>query len=320
MCKRFSPAPPLAVFPGWSLLLALFTAGCATQGPRPLSFHAPPNPAAGGAPAAEDLRLSLVTFNVWGLPAWLNRAGTERFPRIADELERSEPDLIALQEVWTRKAMAAVPRSDRWWRAVPARSKAFWRRSGLVTLSRHRIAGGEFRPFRAARFPDGLVTKGALKTTIELEDGRRLNLWNVHFQSGGAARARMRQVEELAGWVRQAEDGQIADLVAGDFNCEPGSAEFAHLSRYLGPGELELSEQRPFATYDAAARRRGIGLSLDHLFIRPRAPLMRVAADPRAVLAGDRPHAPFSDHLGVRVGLSLRLPGELGGFAEVRRP
>lgn len=179
------------------------TVGCVSQGRRSLVVQSPNVPAEASASPAKELDLRLLTFNVWGLPSWINGASGQRFPHIADGIEGLRPDVVALQEVWTRQARAAVPAQDGWWMARPAGSWCYFRRCGLVTLSRHRIVSGEFRPFRRAQWPDALVCKGAMKTTIELAAGVRINLWNVHLQAGTSRRAsalRGQQIQELSAW------------------------------------------------------------------------------------------------------------------------
>jgi endonuclease/exonuclease/phosphatase family metal-dependent hydrolase len=255
--------------------------------------------------SGSDLQLELVTFNIWGLPNWMTGASPQRFPRIAKELGALNPDFIALQEVWTKQAREAVPQSDQWWVSSPAHSRGLFRWTGLVTLSRYPVVGGEFYPFRASRLPDKVVSKGALKTTIALGPGVVVNLWNVHMQAGNCRKVRSSQIAELGSWVRQARDGQIADLVAGDFNSEPGTPEYERLAAELGPGSLGISEPKPFATYGGVAKDHYGWLSLDHLFIRLPNPVPPALVDSRPVFDAHYPSERLSDHLGVEADVSL---------------
>ncbi len=61
---------------------------------------------------------------------------------------------------------------------------------------------------------------------------------------------RSRQIAELADWVRQAEQGQGADIIAGDFNCTPDSEEYLQLTRLLGADAHPPESQPHFVTYD----------------------------------------------------------------------
>jgi endonuclease/exonuclease/phosphatase family metal-dependent hydrolase len=298
------------------VFLGLLSAGCVSHRPRPVVVRAPEFERVSAQQIGSDLQLELVTFNIWGLPSWATGASPERYARIASELEALNPDFIALQEVWTRRSREAVPHSKDWWISAPAKSQGFFRWTGLVTVSRYPVLGGKFYPFRAQRLPDKLVSKGALKTTIALAPGVLVNLWNVHMQSGKCSKVRSRQIAELAAWVRQARDGQMADLVVGDFNSEPGSAEYAQLTLELGPGSLDIGQSKPFATYGGMPKDKGAWCSIDHMFIRLRQSAQPVLVDSRPIFKAEHPSDRLSDHLGVEVDVSLPFPA---GF-NTRRP
>jgi len=281
-------------------------AGCGSLATRtrPLAIERRPGFNEPAAQAEEELKLTLLTYNVWGLPHWMNHAPRARYARIASGIERLHPDLVLLQEVWTKPAAAVAPTNAEWL-VAQAGSPNFFRRNGLMVLSRLPIVGGEFHPFSHAAFPDSVVRKGALKVTLRTASGRRLNVWNVHLQSD-APRVRMRQIEQLTAWVREAEDGQVADLVGGDFNSTPDSPEFQRLSRELGPTAHELA-RAPFApTYDGLSPDPKQAQTIDYLFIRPRAPMDRLEAAPKLVLTNPDPRQRCSDHVALQVDLRLR--------------
>lgn len=282
--------------------------GCASHAPRPLVIQSPRVEPTALPAGTKNIEIKLVTFNVWGLPSWINGASPNRFGRIAGQLQTLNPDVAVLQEVWTRDAQKCAPIGQDWWTAQAARSHSIFRRTGLMTLSRHPIVGGEFRPFRSAVLPDALVTKGALKTTLELEPGVRVNLWNVHLQAGEssrAARIRCRQIAQLATWVREAEDGQVADLVAGDFNSAPESEPYQRLLESIGPGALELSHSQPICTFDGMNPDGPRHLALDHVFVHLRQPALSLRANPELTFTAAQRQDRLSDHCGLLVGLRL---------------
>src|SRR5260370_15034888 len=217
---------------------------------------------------SHNVDLRVVSFNVWGLPAWMNGASVDRYPLIARQLELLRPDLVLLQEVWTKEAAASAPAGAEWSAAWSSGQANFFRENGLLTISRHPILGGEFHPFHASALPDSLVKKRALKVTIELSGGLRLNVWNVHLQAGGADAVRSRQIAELVRWVNAAQDGQIADLVAGDFNCTPDSPQYRALFEQIGPSLQAISGEPGFTTFDGLSTKSGVSQTLDHAFIR----------------------------------------------------
>jgi endonuclease/exonuclease/phosphatase family metal-dependent hydrolase len=294
--------------------LALFVecAGCASGRPAPLVITHPVSAALESA-ATPDLTLKLVTYNVWGLPSWMTGAPSGRYARIAQELDRLDADVVLLQEAWTAKARKSAPAHGHWSIARAAGQHTIFQQSGLMTLSRFPIIGGQFYPFSRAAFPDRLVNKGVLKVTVRLDNRQVVNIWNVHLQDGHSVAVRLSQVRELIARVRTAHDGQIADLVAGDFNCTPESPLYRELSRALGPTAQELGGTSPFATWDGLSAKPGAGEILDHVFVRRCMPVQSVRASQHVAFSAARRKDRLSDHFGVEAALDLGVGPSLAG-------
>ena len=220
------------------------------------------------------------------------------------DIERRHPDVVLLQEVWTKSAMAAAP-ADAHWSVAQAPSANFFRRNGLMVLSRLPIAGAEFRAFNKAAFPDALVRKGALKVTVQSAPGQRLNIWNVHLQND-APEVRLSQIMQLAEWVRGAEDGQTADVVGGDFNSTPDSAEFQTLSRELGQTAHQIAHVAFSPTYDGLSTDPKMAQTIDYVFIRPRRPINIIEATPSLALTNANLGERLSDHVALEVALRFQ--------------
>jgi endonuclease/exonuclease/phosphatase family metal-dependent hydrolase len=240
-------------------------------------------------------------------------APSGRYPRIARELERLDPDIILLQEAWSAKARQSAPRNRGWNIARAAGQHSFFQQSGLVTLSKFPILGGKFYPFSRATFPDRFVNKGVLKITILLPDGIVLNVWNVHLQDGGPPEIRACQIRELVSHMQAAEDGQIADLVAGDFNCTPGSVLYRELETTLGSSLQHIGRTEPFITWDALSAKPNAGQTLDYVFVRNRTRLESVqAAQHVAFTAADRKQR-LSDHFGIEAVVNFTPTLDVAG-------
>jgi endonuclease/exonuclease/phosphatase family metal-dependent hydrolase len=240
-------------------------------------------------------------------------APSGRYERIARELGRLDPDFAFLQEGWTRKARKSAPGDGCWCIARAAGQHTFFQQSGLVTLSKFPIVGGEFYPFSHAAFPDRIVNKGVLKVSVRLPAGDILNVWNVHFQDGGSAKVRISQVREFLALVEKANDGQVADLVGGDFNCTPDSALYRELEGVLGPCVQEMNGREPFVTWDDFCRGHNGGETLDYIFLRGRTVVPLVTSAPCPVFAGHTQSERLSDHLGVEAEVSLAPATALAG-------
>ncbi len=258
------------------------------------------------------MNLTVLTFNVWGLPSWMNHAPKARYARIARDLERLRPDLVLLQEVWTKSAAAVAP-TNAGWLVAQARPANFFRRNGLMVLSRLPISGGEFHPFSKAAFPDSMVRKGALKVTVEAPGGHRLNVWNVHLQSD-APQVRLLQIEQLAAWVRDADDGQTADVVGGDFNSTPDSPEFKLLSLELGQTVHEIAHLAFLPTYDGLSPDPKMAQTIDYLFIRPRTSIDKLQAAPAITFTNANPRQRFSDHVALETALRFQAQAPLASL------
>jgi endonuclease/exonuclease/phosphatase family metal-dependent hydrolase len=288
------------------LLLIIKTSGCASKHPSPVLIDHPVG-AVSGRVWDDNLRLKLVTYNIWGLPSWMTGARPGRYPKIASELERLAPDFILLQEAWTADARKSAPTNGLWSIARAAGQHTFFQQSGLLTLSRFPIIGGKFYPFSRAAFPDRFVNKGVLKVTVQLPDQRVLNIWNLHLQDGGSPSIRQSQIRELVSAVQAAEDGQIADLVGGDFNTTPDSPLYQELSRSIGPSVQQLSGVAPFVTWDGLSDKPGSGQTLDYIFVRSRVPFQTVEASPRVAFQAANFEQRLSDHLGLEAVVNLTV-------------
>ena len=287
-----------------ALALLLETSGCASRRPAPLVVEYPAM-ALPAVSSEEGFRFKLVTYNIWGLPSWMTGAPAGRYPRIERELERLDPDIILLQEAWTAKARKSVPASGRWAIARGAGQHTFFQQNGLVTLSKFPILGGEFYPFSRAAFPDRFVNKGVLKVTVQLPGGKVFNIWNVHLQEGDWPEIQLSQVRELLSHVKAAEDGQMADLVGGDFNCTPESPLCRELVNSLGPTVQQLGGADPFVTWDGLSVKHCPGQTIDHIFIRKRATFQNLQAIPHVAFATRSLAERLSDHLGIEAVVKL---------------
>ena len=135
----------------------------------------------------------------------------------------------------------------------------------------------------------------------------RVNVWNVHLQAGSAARVRSQQILQLADWVHQAEDGQAADLIAGDFNCTPDSEQYAQLTKLLGVDATQLGPQPHFVTYDGCRSATTEARTLDYVFVRLREPQIACAATVAPAMDTHRPEDRLSDHLAVQADFRFEL-------------
>jgi endonuclease/exonuclease/phosphatase family metal-dependent hydrolase len=299
---------PAAFFLRWlpwlCLSLWVIATGCVARRPSPARIQASRTCTGSESERATPASLKVTTFNVWGLPSWLNGASSDRYGKIAQDLEQLGSDVVLLQEVWTRRSFDVLSGQARgpartWWTADARRKGGLLGQNGLLTLSRYPIKGAWFRPFSASRLPDSLANKGALEVTIELRPGQRVTIWNVHLQDEASGPVRSRQVAELVSWIEKAQDGQMADIVGGDFNFTPESSEFRRFAAVFGPSVHQLGKEVALPTWDGLKPGPGAGQVLDHIFVRTRQPAVALRAWQHRVFAAARRQDRLSDHMGV---------------------
>ena len=156
--------------------------------------------------------------------------------------------------------------------------------------------------------------------TVKLPEGQVLNVWNVHLQDGGPPQVRRSQIAELITRVNQAEDGQLADLVGGDFNCTPESPPEQQLEAALGPSVQKLAGAKPFVTWDGLSSKPGGGQTLDYVFVRSRVRLENMDVASQVAFYAQNPRERLSDHFGIEAFVSVSpapvaatLPGSISG-------
>ena len=294
----------------WLWFLLALASGCANGRPARVQIQASRTGLAWEAESPVPASLKVTTFNVWGLPRWINGASSDRYGRIAHELARQGSDVVLLQEVWTRRSFEVLSEQAKgnarnWWTASVRRKGTFLGQNGLLTLSRFPIEGGEFRRFSTARLPDSLMRKGALKVTLALRPGLRVNVWNVHLQDGTSGPVRSRQIAELVEWIGEAQDGQLADIVGGDFNFTPESGEFQQFAAAVGPSVHQLARTAAPPTWDGLKTSPDAGQTLDHIFVRLRQPVEEVRGWTQRLFTAARPEDRLSDHMGVEACLTF---------------
>lgn len=263
---------------------------------------------AGCAPEA-PLRMKVVTINVRHDADWWE----ERFPLIAQEIVRLEPDLIGLQEVEIRldqsrvllDMVAALSSSLRYEHDEEAKSGlAAITGEGIAIFSRHPIIARDARSLEYGRV--------VLFNRIQIGE-RIVDLYNTHLHHEGGDEVRRPQMEALVGFVEEKDAGH-ATFLTGDMNATPES-ETIQVAR--DAGFVDTFEAVHGASTASIGSTSPIRLAKEPT---PQAPRARIdfifARDGRettvsatdAEIAFDQPDAQGlypSDHLGIVTSVEL---------------
>lgn len=278
--------------------------------------------------------MRVLTWNLW----WRFGDWRARHAAIAAVLEREQPDVCCLQEVWAtgaaNQAADLAARAGMEWTWVPSPRPEKWQRRldgeteevgiGNAVLSRWPLTGIEHADLPAAGADDEGRT--VLHASVLTPDGP-VPVFTTQLNSGpGQSAVRCQQVRSISRFVdAHVHGGSHPAVLTGDFNAQPDSDEVrlmeGHLTAPAVPGLLLVDAWRyadpgdPGLTWD---HRRNPHVRptlepsgrIDYLFVGPPGP--GGAGHVRSVrLVGHGPEDGVwpSDHAGVVADLA---PGVLG--------
>ncbi len=117
--------------------------------------------------------MKFFTLNCWMLPFGLSKINNRRFKRIFDFIEKEQPDIVFLQEVWFSKYVRKLEKLDY---DVFSQSKFFLNRSGLVTMTKKKHKA-EFIKF--PEYSTTLIHKAAKRGFHKVKSGD-ITFFNAH--------------------------------------------------------------------------------------------------------------------------------------------
>ncbi|WP_141579917.1 endonuclease/exonuclease/phosphatase family protein [Actinomadura sp. WMMA1423] len=184
------------------------------------------------------MQARVLTFN-----ALFKGEARARMGVLAEMIEKSDYDVVCLQEVVSWRVLRVLRRAAPSFPHVACVPVFPLVRGGLVTLSRHPVTRRHFQAYIPARpvRPEWLLGKGALFTRIRLPDGH-LTVVNTHLSanldmdwspSNVYARIERAELRGLAAAVDRIP--RTEPLVAmGDFNVPRDSSYFAEFVSHTG--------------------------------------------------------------------------------------
>lgn len=242
--------------------------------------------------------VSVLTYNIHGLPAWIARDDPEaRIPRLLEKSKRF--DVVLLQEDFSYQELVdGTHRHQTLVRGNGPRMRwPGFAGSGLTLLTNLKILEAAVStPFESCHgwlsaASDCFGNKGFLMQRLALPGGAEIDLWNTHLEAGGGEpdhAVRGQQLELLAYAIETHSAGRSV-IVGGDFNLnwdrERDRGLLESWSARLG---LELAVATPVETW---------GARLDYLFFRTGPDTVLTLADSGMACDFIGPRGtPLSDH------------------------
>jgi len=252
------------------------------------------------AGAAPPVRLRVLSWNVWGLPA-VSPNLEERIRALPAAMAALAPDVILLQEVWEAEDGVSLAR-DLGRRGYPYTEhlvRTPGGKTGLFIASRQKLSLAEFRPFTIGRMPhslwhlDWMASKGIARWVVETELGE-VALAGTHLQAQYETDTydaeRLSQAVEVGLMNRREPDRPL--ILAGDFNSDPGD-----LPRTTVRDLARVTDVSKSVSPDTVFVSNGRAVSIRVLDVRD------VLTEPYTLANGDR--EPLSDHAAVLVDVEL---------------
>lgn len=263
---------------------------------------------------------ALLTLNAFGVPTpgvlW-------RLRTLAAELERSDYDVVCLQEVQLHPFRRMLTEATPSFPSAVFAPHVHAPRGGLLTLTRPEIVRSSFIPYRERSIPafpavmDWLLLKGVLRTELRC-NGRTVVVLNTHVNANYSgdwsrenayAQVERRQLAQLAE-LAAAEPADSVVIVAGDLNVPRASWLYEALLAEGGLVDPLIEDTRP--TYRIFPGLSAIySQAVDFALVRqPAAAGVEIEAALRfeAPVAGAGGARYISDHLGVELRIRWKGP------------
>lgn len=210
------------------------------------------------AERVQPQRIKLLTYNVAGLPFLAGGKIPRRYREIGLHLNASDFDVVALQEMWSKKTGELLSASQYPFVAKAENMHGVFGGNGLATLSRFPIVEVGVFEFSKRRSIERSVRKGALFTRLQVGN-EFLDIVNVHAPSttgfnpeARIAPIRRENLRELADYLARRKIPGIPQFVVGDLNTPGCGPEYESLVQLFGTDLYRHCHDSSARRYDGA--------------------------------------------------------------------
>lgn len=235
------------------------------------------------------MELVILTVNMFLLPEPFSSNQFLRIKKLKAIIEKENPDLIALQEVWSNDKLSEIikvfPHYYRIYTISP-----LYNASGLILLSKHRVVNAEKIIFPTSleyNLQEIIAQKGLIRATVEIAS-TKMNFLSTHLYSNRTKAKLKPNYEQFPYILKYIKGLQSPTIVAGDFNLIPAAIE------KLNKNQLVISSNRE---HTAGIRPHK---KLDYIMLAPK----RLTISSFVVKLISKPR--ISDHLPLLSTISFR--------------
>ncbi|HOC92140.1 MAG TPA: endonuclease/exonuclease/phosphatase family protein [bacterium] len=209
---------------GFVIALASALFAFAAQTPRAMAEDSIGS--ASPEPSRREITLKVMTINLrHHADLW-----EERFPLIADEIVRLDPDIIGLQEVSIGMDQTAVLLSLIKQKSGGEQGKTYNKyerlKTGFEAVSGEGISIYSRFPIVEKNFTDLKNGRVVVFTRINVADGLDVDMYNTHLHHMGGDETRLPQAKKIVAFEKRNSAGNIVFLT-GDMNAKPESETIA---------------------------------------------------------------------------------------------
>lgn len=269
--------------------------------------------------------IKVIQFNTWGVPIAVK--DTFRYWEAMDAIESRDPDLIVLQEIFSRKGKGAFHSPNY---PFEVRGPLGFPRpisSGLRILSKHPILASAQVSFCKCTGADCLSKKGAVIAVVLLPSGSTLNLLVTHLDAGTKDSVRISQMEQMRSLLENYGDPNAPLIVSGDFNFSDRSEAYDRMLNFFQTKDTWTethSSSEPGYTYDAYENRyaREYSIKTNTPLIKERIDFVLYRSGVSGSLSAKRTQILFkeeplySDHYGIEAEFTLSTEARLPFVAQ----
>lgn len=185
-----------------------------------------------GVSESNAREIKALSYNVWGLPFPIAKR-LKRLQLIRNKIPEYQADIVALQEVFTKKAKRILKQTHYPFVAKGPKGTTLKFSSGLALLSKFPIIESKTIKYHQCQGWDCKANKGVLFSRLDLGD-EHLDVYVTHLNAEGKDHhSRLNQINQM---IRFVQDNSVGNktLFLGDFNFTEDSILHALLKQRLG--------------------------------------------------------------------------------------